>query len=192
MIIVTFLWMFVSISGPGSLNTWLQICWLSCWGMITRFPQMPYSTSHRALYMIPSAYARSALLCVCIDFLFFIWTKIQTLYGRIWILPLVMKMEMWWIKASFFFLLQFFRCEIELPTHNCPVVSHARAAYKHRYWKTALTHRSRQWLKWSRNSCCVPLSYNIWTVKHVLYLSCLMLTLQKVNLLLVLVIFFLI
>lgn len=102
MIIVTFLRMFVSISGPGSLNTWRQICWLSCWGMITRFPQMPYSTSHRALYMIPSAYARSALLCVCIDFLFFIWTKIQTLYGRICFLPLVMKMEMWWIKASFF------------------------------------------------------------------------------------------
>lgn len=36
-------------------------------------------------------------------------------------------------KTLFFFLLQFFRCKIELPTHNCPVVSHARAAYKHRY-----------------------------------------------------------
>lgn len=52
------------VSGPGSLSTWRQTCYGSSWEKITRYPPTLSSTSHRASYMTPSAYARSAAVSV--------------------------------------------------------------------------------------------------------------------------------
>lgn len=61
---------------PGSLSTWPQTYYRSSWETIIRCPPTLSFTSHRASYMTPSAYARSAAVrvcaasvwvCVCVD-----------------------------------------------------------------------------------------------------------------------------